>query len=300
MRAAIAAVSMVGAAVMLAACAGPRMAVPVFDRKPPRAVASPARPPAPAVTAQAAPQPAPEGFYVVKRGDTLYSIALDQGADYRELAQWNGLDDATKINVGQLLRVQPPQERGTQVGAARVPGRIESRPIDAVPQAQAQGQGEGATRTEPKAVRLPYSKENAALVSREGAAEAKGDAKADTGGFVWPAKGKVIAGFSEPRSKGIDIDGKAGDPVVAAAAGRVTYIGTGIPGLGKLVVIKHDNGFITVYAHNREILVKEHQAVARGEKIAELGATDADRPKLHFQIRKGSAPVDPMRYLPGL
>lgn len=297
MRAAIAAVSMVVAAVMLAACAGPRMAAPVFDRKPPRAVASPARPPAPAVAAQAAPQPAPDGFYVVKRGDTLYSIALDHGADYREVAQWNGLDDATKINVGQLLRVQPPQDRSTQVGAARVPGRIESRPIDAVPQAQAQGQGDGATRTEPKAVRLPYSKENAALVSREGAAEAKGDAK---GGFVWPAKGKVIAGFSEPRSKGIDIDGKAGDPVVAAAAGRVTYIGTGIPGLGKLVVINHDNGFITVYAHNREILVKEHQAVARGEKIAELGATDADRPKLHFQIRKGSAPVDPMRYLPGL
>ena len=295
MRAAIAALSMVAAAVMLAACAGPRMAAPVFDRKPPRAEASPAG-------AQAAPQPAPEGFYVVKRGDTLYSIALDHGADYREVAQWNGLDDATKIDVGQLLRVQPPQDRRTQVGAARVPGRIESRPIDAVPQAQAQGQGQGdgATRTEPKAVRLPYSKENAALVSREGAAEAKVDAKADTAGFVWPAKGKVIAGFSEPRSKGIDIDGKAGDPVVAAAAGRVTYIGTGIPGLGKLVVIKHDNGFITVYAHNREILVKEHQAVARGEKIAELGATDADRPKLHFQIRKGSAPVDPMRYLPGL
>jgi lipoprotein NlpD len=291
---------MVVAAVMLAACAGPRMAAPVFDRKPPRAVASPARPPAPAVAAQAAPQPAPDGFYVVKRGDTLYSIALDHGADYREVAQWNGLDDATKINVGQLLRVQPPQDRRTEVGAARVPGPIESRPIDAVPQAQGQGQGDGAARTEPKAVRLPYSKENAALVSREGAAEAKGDARADTGGFVWPAKGKVIAGFSEPRSKGIDIDGKAGDPVVAAAAGRVTYIGTGIPGLGKLVVIKHDNGFITVYAHNREIVVKEHQAVARGEKIAELGATDADRPKLHFQIRKGSAPVDPMRYLPGL
>ena len=291
MRAAIAAVSLVVAAGMLAGCAGPRMAAPVFDRKPPRAVATPARPPAPAAAASAAAQPAPDGFYVVKRGDTLYSIALDHGADYREVAQWNGLDDATKINVGQLLRVKPAEDRRTQVGAARVPGRIESRPIDAVPQ----GQGDGTTRTEPKAVRLPYSKENAAMVGREGAASA-----ADAAGFVWPAKGKVIAGFSEPRSKGIDIDGKPGDPIVAAAAGRVTYIGTGIPGLGKLVVIKHDNGFITVYAHNREILVKEQQAVARGEKIAELGATDAERPKLHFQIRKGSAPVDPMRYLPGL
>jgi lipoprotein NlpD len=117
---------------------------------------------------------------------------------------------------------------------------------------------------------------------------------------MWPAKGKILAGFAEPRSKGIDIDGKLGDPIVAAAAGRVTYIGSGIPGLGKLVVIKHDNGFITVYAHNRDILVKEQQNVARGQKIAELGSSDADRPKLHFQIRKGSAAVDPLRYLPAL
>jgi lipoprotein NlpD len=116
--------------------------------------------------------------------------------------------------------------------------------------------------------------------------------------FIWPAKGKVLAGFAEPRSKGIDIDGKLGDPVVAAAAGRVTYIGSGIPGLGKLVVIKHDNGFITVYAHNKEILVKEQQNVARGQRIAELGSSDSERPKLHFQIRKGAAAVDPLKYLP--
>jgi lipoprotein NlpD len=274
---------------LLAACAGPRIAAPVFDRAPPRAKAAP--PPRATVAAPqpAAPEPAPDGFYVVKRGDTLYSIALDNGADYRDVAQWNALDDATKISVGQLLRVSPPQDRRTLVGAARVPGRIEARPIDALPQ----GQGDGAARTEPKAVRLPYSKDNAALVGRA-------EPKAQADGFVWPVKGKVLSGFAEPRNKGIDIDGKAGDPVVAAAAGRVTYTGAGIPGLGKLVVIKHDNGFITVYAHNREILVKEQQAVSRGQKIAELGASDADRPKLHFQIRKGSAPVDPMRYLPAL
>ena len=118
--------------------------------------------------------------------------------------------------------------------------------------------------------------------------------------LVGGVKGKVITGFAEPRSKGIDIDGKLGEPVVAAASGRVTYIGSGIPGLGKLVVIKHDNGFITVYAHNRNIVVKEQQAVARGQKIAELGASDSDRPKLHFQIRKGAAAVDPLRYLPAL
>jgi lipoprotein NlpD len=123
----------------------------------------------------------------------------------------------------------------------------------------------------------------------------------DTGSdFIWPAKGKILAKFAEPRSKGIDIDGRPGDPVLAAAPGRVTYTGSGIPGLGKLVVIRHDNGFITVYAHNRDILVKEQQNVARGQKIAELGSSDADRPKLHFQIRKGSAAVDPLRYLPAL
>jgi lipoprotein NlpD len=122
----------------------------------------------------------------------------------------------------------------------------------------------------------------------------------DVGEFIWPVKGKILSGFAEPRSKGIDIDGRPGEPIVAAAAGRVTYTGSGIPGLGKLVVIKHDNGFITVYAHNRDILVKEQQPVARGQKIAELGSSDSDRPKLHFQIRKGSAAVDPLRYLPAL
>jgi lipoprotein NlpD len=246
-------------AALLAGCAGPRIAAPVFDRAPPRT-------PAP-VAAPAQSAPVADGFYVVKRGDTLYSIALEHGADYRELAQWNSLEDPTRINVGQTLRVRPPEDRrapqSTQVGAARVPERIEARPLDK-------------------------------------AAPEKATPQVDVAGFVWPAKGKVLAGFAEPRSKGIDIDGKPGDPIVAAAAGRVTYTGTGIPGLGKLVVIKHDNGFITVYAHNREIVVKEQQAVSRGQKIAELGATDAERPKLHFQIRKGSAPVDPMRYLPGL
>jgi lipoprotein NlpD len=179
------------------------------------------------------------------------------------------------------------------VGAAKGTGRPEARPLDAPgAQANAPGAGEGGTKTNPKAQRLPYSKENVASIGKEAPKDA------DAIEFIWPAKGKVIAGFAEPRSKGIDIDGKVGDPIVAAAAGRVTYIGSGIPGLGKLIVIKHEAGFITVYAHNKEIVVKEQQAVTRGQKIAELGASDSERPKLHFQIRKGSAPVDPLRYLP--
>jgi len=266
-------------ALSVAAC-GTRRWAPVVDR------GRSAPPAAPAA------QPVPPGSYMVKRGDTLYSIALDNGADYREVAQWNGLDDPTKISIGQVLRVRPPEDRSAvQVAPARGAGRVEARPLDSAPQ---QGRGDGSAKTEPKAVRLPYSRENVAILSKED----KPDAEAIA--FIWPAKGKILAGFAEPRSKGIDIEGRIGDPVVAAAAGRVTYSGTGIPGLGKLVVIKHDNGFITVYAHNKDILVKEQQSVARGQKIAEIGSTDAERPKLHFQIRKGSAAVDPMRYLPAL
>jgi lipoprotein NlpD len=251
----------------LTACLPKPWPAPVVDRTP---RGSPAAKPTPAKPAPAAPAPQvpAEGYYVVKRGDTLYSIALEHGADYRDIAQWNTLDDPTKLRIGQQLRVKPPEERSVQVGRPRILGRIESRPI------------EGGAAAPPPA--------------RE---EPKIDT--DTVQFMWPARGKVLAGFAEPRSKGIDIDGKIGDPVVAAATGRVTYIGSGIPGLGKLVVIRHDNGFITVYAHNKAILVKEQQAVTRGQKIAELGNTDADRPKLHFQIRKGAAAVDPLRYLPG-
>ena len=255
-----------------------------------RAGSKPATPPA----ARPAIPPSTGGTYTVKKGDTLYSIALEHGADYRDVAQWNGLDDPTKLSVGQQLRVRPAQAAqgtgGVQIGMARGAGRPDSRPLQPP---GPQGANDGGPKTDPKAQRLPYSKENAATIAR-----AEPALKEEAMQFVWPAKGKVIAGFSEPRSKGIDIDGKIGDPIVAAAPGRVTYIGNGIPGLGKLIVIKHENGFITVYAHNKEIVVKEQQTVTRGQKIAVLGATDSERPKLHFQIRKGSAPVDPMRYLP--
>jgi lipoprotein NlpD len=285
---------------------------PVTDRRP--APAAQARPPAAPVAPAAAARP---GTYVVKRGDTLYSIALEHGADYRELAQWNKLDDASRIRIGQELRMTPPAERsGALVGAARGTGEIEARPLGTVaPSATAPAGAEAGMKTSPKALRLPYSEQNLAALQRgEAAPEAKPEARAeakaepakpapferpaDSLDFIWPAKGKVIAGFSEPRSKGVDIEAKAGDPVVAAAAGRVIYVGSGIPGLGKFIVVRHDNGFNTVYAHNRENLVKMDQTLARGQKIAEVGSTDADTPRLHFQIRKFGTPLDPLKYLP--
>jgi lipoprotein NlpD len=265
-------------------CSPARGPAPVEDRRATR-VAAPAAKPPPAAKAPAtpgAPVASADAFYTVRRGDTLYSIALEHGADYREVAQWNSLDDPSKLSVGQVLRVTaPPQQSqpGVQVGAGPASGRIESRPLGSAPQQQQQ---KPAAVAEAK----PAPREEPRLL------------EAQPLQFAWPVKGKVLAGFAEPRRKGIDIDGKLGDPVNAAAAGRVTYVGSGIPGLGKLVVIRHDQGYITVYAHNQDVLVKEQQSVTRGQKIAELGASDAERPKLHFQIRKGAAAVDPLLYLP--
>jgi lipoprotein NlpD len=271
--------------VVLAGCAASRPA-PVEDRSRSRAPVA-AKPLARAGVSAAPAAPAvavPEGSYLVKKGDTLYSIALENGADYRDVAQWNRLEDPSKIQIGQVLRVTPPEQKLVEVGKPKIIGRVEARPL-----------GDAPAKPAPAPAPAPAAAAKAPPV----AADPRPSSSA-SGDFIWPAKGKVIAGFAEPRSKGIDIDGKPGDPVVAAAAGRVTYTGTGIPGLGKLVVIRHESGFITVYAHNRDILVKEQQSVGRGQKIAELGNTDSDRPKLHFQIRKGAAAVDPMRYLPAL
>jgi lipoprotein NlpD len=332
-------------AALLAGCATRQSSAPVVDRSP---VAAPA--PKPPV-AQAAPAPgtpaspaavsaSSSGYYQVKRGDTLYSIALDHGADHRDLTQWNRLENPNRIQVGQVLRVTPPEaEQGVQVGAARGSGAVQSRPLESRPPesrpaaaAAAAAASASGIRNEPKALRLPYSSENVALLQKNdpGAAPSPQAAKPEPAPapqasvppppakpaaepapkpaaepkdpeaieFIWPARGKLLAGFAEPASKGLDIGGKPGDPVVAAAAGRVIYVGTGIRGYGKLIVIKHDNNFNSVYAHNREILVKQDQNVARGQKIAELGDTDSDAPKLHFEIRKSGKPVDPARYLP--
>ena len=256
--------------VLVAGCAPGRRGAPVEDRRPPPRAAKPV------VPAEKPAAPAAAGFYTVKRGDTLYSIALEHGHEYREVAEWNALDDPTKLNVGQVLRVAPPPQAAPAaqaaqpsvvVGAGRPDGRIESRPIPSPVPEQKPAAEKPLIKDEPKLEAGPLQ-------------------------FAWPVKGKVVAGFAEPRQKGIDIAGRNGDPVSAAAGGRVTYVGNGIPGLGKLIVIKHDQGYLTVYAHNRDILVKEQQSVTRGQKIAELGD------KLHFQIRKGSAAVDPLLYLP--
>lgn len=260
---------------MLAAgCASQHQAAPVVDRT---GRSTEAAAPAVAKETAATPRTVGESEYEVKKGDTLYSIALEHGADYREVAQWNALEDPSKIRVGQVLRVRPPEGRGAQVSRVAISTPLESRSLDAP--AAAKPAPAPPTPVPAKAPPQPV---------------ADGDALK----FVWPAKGKVIAAFEQTRGKGVDIDGRVGDPIVASAKGKVTYVGSGIRGLGKLLIIQHSDEYLTVYAHTSQILVKEQQVVERGQKIAEVGTSDAERPMLHFQIRKLGRPLDPKQFLP--
>jgi lipoprotein NlpD len=320
-----------------------RVPAPVEDRSRPRDAARPAAP---------VPAPPPD-TYAVKRGDTLYSIALDQGVDWRELAALNQLADPTKLQTGQVLRVRPPQAPAAPPAESVVVSPIETvqpivtRPLGAEPPAGAPSApapvatpapAAGALKTEPKGVRLPYSEENLAALQRGDAARAaappkpeapsppppkpetpaaakpeapaavkpepptapkpEADAAQDRVDWAWPASGKLVATFNGAASKGVDIAGRVGDPVYASAAGRVVYSGEGIPAYGKLVIIRHNSTYLSAYAHNSQILVKEGQNVARGQKIAEVGSTGADQAKLHFEIRRLGKPVDPLAYLP--
>jgi lipoprotein NlpD len=199
------------------------------------------------------------GYYTVKPGDTLIRIGMDNGQSGRDIARWNKLDNPNLIEAGQVLRVAPP--------AADAPVARPSAPTAAA-----------STVTPPAAIAAPSSAEDAIS-------------------FQWPARGNLISGFDESRNKGLDIGGKVGDPVSAAADGRVVYAGAGLRGYGNLIILKHNNTYLTAYAHNQTLLVKEDQVIKRGQKIAEMGNSDADQVKLHFEIRRQGKPVDPAKYL---
>jgi lipoprotein NlpD len=284
-------------AAVLAGCTAHR-AAPVVDRAP-GAKSAPARP---ASAAKPVPRPADvrPDTHVVRKGDTLYSVALDHGLDYRELAQWNGIADAGVIREGQQLRLRPPPSAATVAPLRTAPG-VQARPLGESAPA-------GDLKTQPMAVRAPYSDQAyAQLAGIRPAPPAGSDARPPAGpgngdeglDWAWPASGKIVSTYSDSGNlKGIGIAGKLGQPVLASAPGRVIFSGTGIRGFGKLIVIKHNNTFLSVYAHNSELLVKEGQAVTRGQRIAEMGSTDTDRVKLHFEIRRFGKPVDPVKLLP--
>ena len=230
------------------------------------------------------------GFYTVRQGDTIMRIATEVNQPWRDIARWNNLDNPNLIEVGQVLRVVPPA--GTTVASA--PALTEGpRPAAGTPApapAPAKPAVPVATQTTPGVTPAP--------APAPASPPPPPSAGADDVDFIWPASGALIAGFDEARNKGLDIAGMAGDPVIAAADGRVVYAGAGLRGYGNLIIIKHNNTFLTAYAHNKKLLVKEDQNVKKGQEIAEMGSSDADRVKLHFEIRRSGKPVDPARYLP--
>lgn len=239
--------------------------------------------------------------YVVNKGDTLYSIAFNYGLDYREIAELNSLQNVGMILVGQTLRLP----------SARSSKGDNSTPIE-VP-----------VKSQPKVAKLMYTKQAVTQIEKiqdapeqtESVMVAKVQAKpeikpsagvngiADNNGSAleWgmPTSGTIISRFSESASrKGIDIAGKLGQPIVASLAGKVVYSGEGLRGYGKLLIIKHSKAYLSAYAHNDRLLVKEGQHILKGQKIAEMGNTDTDRVSLHFEIRRYGKPVDPANYLP--
>lgn len=234
------------------------------------------------------------GYYTVKPGDTLIRIGLESGQSWKDVARWNNLENPNLIEVGQVLRVVPP---GPASQAVASDTGVVTRPVASsavAPAAPASAPASSASSTKPAASAAPGP---VVAVAPTTPATPSGAAEDDMA-FIWPASGSLIAGFDEARNKGYDISGKAGDPVLAAADGRVVYAGAGLRGYGNLVILKHNNTFLTAYAHNQTLLVKEDQSVRKGQKIAEMGNTDADRVKLHFEIRRQGKPVDPSRYLP--
>ena len=224
------------------------------------------------------------GYYTVKPGDTLIRIGLENGQNWKDLVKWNSLDNPNIIEVGQVLRVvQPGLDANAASSKPITTARIESRPLEAKGVALAASAVAAAPAGAPPTAVAPTA------TARDGD---------DDLVWSWPAAGPVLAQFDDGKSKGLSIGGKAGDPVYAAADGRVVYAGSGLRGYGNLIILKHNNTYLTAYAHNQTLLVKEDQTVKRGQKIAEMGSTDADSVKLHFEIRKQGKPIDPAKLLP--
>ncbi len=295
------------ALLVLAGCASSTRRAPVEDRT--KSAPSASAPNANGGTAAAKALPGAEnagkpGYYTVKPGDTVLRVALDAGQNWRDIVSWNGLDNPNLIEVGQVLRVAPPQGE-TVAGVSTKPissPKIEPRVLDAKSPAKANPAVPGAPASAPATASAPTaapSASNPVPVAPTPAPASPVEAKgADEPAWGWPASGPVVGGFEEGKHKGLTFTGKAGDPVVASADGRVVYAGSGLRGYGNLVIIKHGGDYLTAYAHNQTLLVKEDQVVRKGQKIAEMGSTDADRVQLHFEIRKGGKPVDPAKQLP--
>lgn len=295
----------------LAACASQKPA-PVTDRS--AAARTGTAPQVTATTPAPVSRVARDGVYTVQRGDTLYGIAGSFGTDAAELARWNGLAATSALTPGQTLRVTPPPATATvspvaPVGSAEVralplPGAEPAAPAplppSGLPSATAPSTTLPSTTTPSTPAAAPSSVLPPSATTPAPPAPVPPVAAIAPGSmqWLWPAPGKVIENFDEVRNKGIDIAGTEGEPVLATADGDVVYVGNALRGYGNLVIVKHNEEFISAYAHNRVVLVKQGEAVKRGQKIAEFGRSDADRVKLHFEIRRHGKPTDPLKFLP--
>lgn len=243
--------------------------------------------------------PSTNGLHKVERGHTLYAIAFANNLDHRDLAAWNRLATPDFIRVGEVLRLTPP------------PGVVETHPLDSGPELQARPLVEAQLVREPQGLLLSYTEANWAQVSGGSAAPEITPAAAAPQAVVapsatspgeatwqWPADGVLAGRFGTGGGKGIDIVGPRHTAVRAAAPGKVVYSGTGLRGYGRLLIVKHSGEFLSAYAHNHNVHVKEGDTVSAGQKIAEMGDSDADRVKLHFEIRRYGKPLDPLDYLP--
>ncbi len=304
---------------LMGGCATSTNLAPVEDRmvgsRAPAPAAAPASAPAPAVASGAAdtkpivaavpadsskPLPGAEnagkpGYYTIKPGDTLIRVGLETGQNWKDLVKWNNLDNPNIVEVGQVLRVVPP---GADTGAATRPvsaAKVETRPLDAKP-ADAKPADAKPPASSPTAPAAAVPAPTPVAIAPPAAPVVR-EADDDVN-WLWPTASAVAAPFEEGKTKGLVFAGKAGDPVLAAAEGKVVYAGSGLRGYGNLVILKHNNTYLTAYAHNQTLLVKEDQSVKRGQKIAEMGSTDADRVQLHFEIRRQGKPIDPAKLLP--
>lgn len=300
-----------------AAKSAPRPAAGAKPAAPSSGAAKPAVSP-PSVTADTG-DDRPD-YYTVKPGDTLYAIALDHGLSYRDIAEWNRISNPNSLRAGQQLRLRAPDAVATSVTPLRTVPRAEARPLpdsaQAIPPAASVPRASEAFKPLSRAVKVPYTDQAYAQLSGQAQAPAAAavaapkpevraeerpaavaeDDKVDWG---WPVGGKLANTFNEAANfKGIGISGKLGQPVAASAPGRVLYSGDGIRGYGKLIIIRHNKEYLSVYAHNSQLLVKEGQNVLKGQKIAEMGDSDAQEVALHFEIRRFGKPVDPVKLLP--
>jgi lipoprotein NlpD len=227
----------------------------------------------------AAPAPAGPGFYRVKPGDTLYGIARAQKQRPSDLIKWNSLPASLQVNIDQLLRVAPPGAPGTATSGDQWTQSAE-------------------TKTAPPIIGGASSPAAPSIAASSGSTNATNEPPPQVSvkgtWLAWPAQGNIITKFGEGGSKGIDIGGKVGEPVKAAAAGRVVYAGTGLRAYGQMIIVKHSNDFLSAYAHNSKLLVKEGDTVRQGSVIAEMGTGQNDKPLLHFELRKSGQAVDPV------